>query len=643
MRSSIKRVFSTIVLCSLFLSLFISVKVSVNAGEEPLSVDVMFTSDMHSHLNSFTTIMKGEQKNVGGVARINKLIKDQLKKNSDTLLVDGGDFSMGTLVQTLFATEAPELRMLGYMGYDFVTLGNHEFDYGSVALSKMFLRAKESGDNMPGLVVCNIDWSGELSDNQILLKNTFEEYGIKDYAMIEKNGVKIAVIGVFGKDSLASAPTCELKFSDPVEAVKNTVAKIKTNENADMIVLLSHSGLGGKAGKSEDEVMAKSVPELDLIIAGHSHTTVKEQIQIGDTHIVACGEYGEWLGSLTMNQRPDGRWDMPYYELIAIDENVTSDADTLSRTDEINALVEKQYLEPLGYDLNKVIAVNDITFSTVQDLYSVHTDHNLGNFIADAYAYAARSVGVDVDGSVSPSGTIRETIPVGEITMEEVFNMYPLGIGADGVVGFPLVEVYLYGSEIKTLAEVDASVSDFMTNARLYCSGVDISYNPNRMILDKVVEVKHIKNGVESEFEDDVLYCAVTDMYSGQMIGAVNDKSFGILSIVPKDKDGNPLTDYNTQIIHDKNGNEIKAWQAIAMYMESFDKNGDGIAVIPDTYINGANDRKVVIDSKNPVELIKHPKTPTIIVLVVGGVAILCVALIVISVAKKIQKKRASK
>ncbi len=113
---------------SVIILLIVLCSVSAFAKDSTKTVDVMFTHDLHSHLDPFETVIDGESVSAGGLARINTLMKEQREKNPDTLLVDGGDFSMGTLYQTLYETDAPELRMLGYMGYDAVTIGNHEFD-----------------------------------------------------------------------------------------------------------------------------------------------------------------------------------------------------------------------------------------------------------------------------------------------------------------------------------------------------------------------------------------------------------------------------------------------------------------------------------------------------------------------------------
>ena len=98
-------------------------------------VDAMFLHDTHSHLENFATVEDGRSQNMGGFARIKTLINQQLAKNPNTLLMDAGDFSMGTLVQVVYENEASELRMLGMLGMEVATFGNHEFDcYPSPAL-----------------------------------------------------------------------------------------------------------------------------------------------------------------------------------------------------------------------------------------------------------------------------------------------------------------------------------------------------------------------------------------------------------------------------------------------------------------------------------------------------------------------------
>lgn len=277
----VKRVIVLILIVMLCMPLLTGVQTEAADGEKHL--DVLFTHDTHSHLNSYSTIVNGKQKEVGGFARIKTLIDEKKKENPDTLILDGGDFSMGTLIQTVYTTEAAELRMLGYLGCDVTTFGNHEFDYRSSGLADMLKTAKNSGETVPKLVVCNVDWDAMekegLSKGQKQIESAFETYGVKDYVVIQKGGVKIAVLGVFGKDALECAPTCELEFKDPVESAKNTVEEIKKKEDVDMIACVSHSGTWEDEKVSEDETLAKEVPDIDLIISGHTHTQLDEPIR----------------------------------------------------------------------------------------------------------------------------------------------------------------------------------------------------------------------------------------------------------------------------------------------------------------------------------------------------------------------------
>ena len=625
--------------------------VPVEAADSTKQIDVLFTHDTHSHLDSFSTIVNGKQEKVGGFAKIKTLINEKKKEDPDTLILDGGDFSMGTLIQTVYDTEAAELRMLGYLGYDVTTLGNHEFDYRSKGLANMLKAAKSSGETLPEIVVCNVDWESMekagLSDGQKQIQSAFETYGVKDYVMVQKGDVKIAVVGVFGKDALECAPTCELSFKDPIEAVKQTVEEIRKNEDADMIACVSHSGTWEDESKSEDELLAKAVPELDLIISGHTHSELTEAIQHGNTYIVSCGEYGRNLGSLSMTQKQDGRWDLTSYDLIPVSEDIKPDEATQKRIDELMDKVDTNYLADFGYTRKEVLAENDIEFNSLEEMGTKHEELNLGDIMSDAYVYAVENSeyydGDPVDVAVVPSGTVRDTYTKGDITVEDVYNSFSLGIGRDGVAGYPLINAYLTGKELKLVAEVDASVSDFMTTARLYCSGLNFTYNPHRMILNKVTDCYLTRaDGERTEIQDDKLYHVVTDLYTGQMLGSVMKMSYGLLSLEPKDKDGNPIENLEDQAVMEGD-KELKAWDAIARYMQSFkDTDGDSIANVPEYYAT-THGRKVVDDSKNIISLIKNPNKFTAIIVSVTLIIIVMIVLVTVLIRKVVRKIRKKK
>lgn len=618
------------------------------AKTEPKQLDILFTHDTHSHLNSFITIVNGEKKEAGGFAKLKTLINEHKKVNPDTLVLDGGDFSMGTLIQTVYDTEAAELRMLGQIGCDVTTLGNHEFDYQSKGLADMLNAAKNSGDTVPSLVLCNVDWDAMeeagLSEGQKQIQSAFEKYQVKDYVVVQKGNIKIAVLGVFGKDALVCAPTCELVWKDPVKAAKQTVEKIKKKEKVDMIACVSHSGTWDEADKSEDEILAKEVPDIDLIISGHTHSQLDKPIQHGNTYIVSCGEYGKNLGTISMTQKDDGRWKATSYELIPVSDEVNPDETTQAKIDALMDTVDINYLAKFGYTRKEVLAENDIEFNSLDEMSTKHEELNLGDIISDAYVYAVENSdnydGDPVDVAVVPSGTVRDTYAKGEITVEAVYNSFSLGIGKDGLAGYPLISAYLTGKELKLVAEIDASISDFMTTARLYCSGLNFTFNPHRMILNKVTDCYLTgQDGKREEIQDDKLYHVVTDLYTGQMLGSVMDISYGLLSIIPKDKEGNPIEDLEEYAIMEEN-QELKAWVAIARYMQSFDDtDGDGIANVSEYYAT-THGRKVVENSRNLVQLLKNPNKFFVLMIGIVTVAVLIVLLLIFFIRKVLRKRR---
>ena len=617
------------------------------ADSKEKEVDVMFLHDTHSHLNEFATVEDEKTQVLGGFAKIKTLINEQKEDNPDTLVLDAGDFSMGTLIQVMYEEEASEIRMLGEIGVDVATFGNHEYDYKAKGLANMLNNAVASGDKLPAMVVCNVDWKTMekegLTEDQKILKAAFEHYGVKDYIVLDKNDVKIAITGIFGEDCLDCVPNCPLEFKSPVDALKETVATIRSEENVDMIACVSHSGTWEDESKSEDEILAKNVPEVDLIISGHTHTKLDKPIRHGDTYIVSAGEYGKYLGSLSMEQKKDGRWELDDYELILVDKDVKADAEAQMKADSFMEKVDSKYLEQFGYTADQVLCTNDIEFATSADVGSKHTEMNLGSIMADAYTYSvAKFDNTDtrpVDVAVVPAGVIRDTYAKGNVTTENVFNSFSLGIGKDGIAGYPLISIYLTGEELKIAAEIDASISDFMSSARLYTDGLYWNYNPNRMILNKVTDV-YLRDVNEErvEIEDDKLYRVVTDFYTSQMLGGVTDLSYGLLSVVPKFADGTPVENYEDAVILTKEGKELKAWAAIAEYMSSFeDTDGDGIGNVPQKYATKEG-RKVVEDSKKVGDLLKNPNKFFFMVL---GIVLLVVALlvaIVFVIAKVVQR-----
>jgi len=549
---------------------------------------------------------------------------------------------MGTAYQTMFSTEATELRMMGKMGYTAATFGNHEFDYGARGLADMLNAAKASGDPLPYVLCANLDWETSLAeaedrDATQALKDACEAFGVKDYVIVEKDGVRIALFGIMGVEAASFAPLSGVYFSDPVEASKRVVKEISENEDADVIVCLSHSGTWENPEESEDQILACEVPEIDVIVSGHTHTELPEAIMEGDTAIVSCGAYNYKMGHVVLQEQKDGSFKLKDYELVSADDTVDEDASVLSELAGFRSMVSDGYFSRFGYSMDQVLAANDVEFTLFEEFGMDKGEDTLGNIIADSYIYAvaqAEGEGSDpVDVAVVPSGVIRGSFFTGDITVADAFNVSSLGQGPDGISGYPLVSAYLTGKELKDVAEVDASVSDIMGVARLYMGGLKYDYNMHRMFLNRATDIQLMKaDGSVEDLEDDQLYRITADLYSCEMLSIVKDKSFGLLKVEPKDAEGNPITDFNEHIIYDGN-QELKAWYALASYIDSFESDK-----VPEKYAQ-TEGRKNDVTGWNPAELVKQPNKVGYILMAVIVVLILAVIGIV-KLEKRIRRKR---
>jgi 5'-nucleotidase/UDP-sugar diphosphatase len=615
------------------------------ADTDSEALTILFTHDLHDNLLPYTVEENGLAVEQGGYARLLTVINQERAKDPDLLLVDAGDFSMGTLFQTIFSEDSPGLRMLGQMGYDATTLGNHEFDFRPDGLAGSLMAARKSGDQLPQILAANlqypVDAEGRIIGEDVQqLQHAMDEYGVKDYTILHRKGYKIGVFGIIGNNAVSNAPMAGVEFADPVETAGQIVDKLK-QEKVDMIVCLSHSGTDTDLDKSEDVILAREVPEIDIIISGHSHTTLNEAIVVGDTYICSAGHYGKNLGKITLAHESPGIWSQLNYQLLPISKDIVPDEFLGQRLEEFKALVQDRYLKRLNMDFDDILAYTPFSFTPVSDLEDIHDEQPLANLIADAYIYAVEQAEGDdyqpIDVAVVPAGTIRASFVKGHITVADAFNVSSLGIGPDKRSGYPLLSVYLTGKELKTACEVDASVAPLMKPAQLYMSGLTYTFNPHRMIFNKVTEAALLKpDGSREEIQDDKLYRVAAGLYSAQMLSIVGDKSFGLLSLVPKTKEGLPITDFEAHIIRDADNNEIKEWAALAGYLQSFEAV-DGVPQIPE-YYSQKQGRKIVDNDPSLGAILADPNGIALAVYGLLIVILLLVALAVRALVKRRQK-----
>lgn len=620
----------------LALSVFFSLFLPAQAAEETRQATILFTHDLHSHL---LPAADEDGREYGGYARLMTVIRQQKELYPDAVLLDGGDFSMGSLFQTAYTTSAIELRMMGAMGYDATTFGNHEYDYLPTGLADMLNAAVSSGDRVPAVLESNYlpphESDPGYDADSAAVWEAFQNYGVKQYMLLERDGVCYALFGMMGFDSDDCAPNSGQILHDPVKTaqavVEEATAQCRKEYGMEpLVICLSHCGT--ENGMGEDYELAEAVDGIDLIVSGHTHTILEEPIQVEDTWIVSAGDYGRYLGVVQMEQSADGTAVLTGYDLIPVDETVEPQADIAALVENFKTEVEENYLFDYGVTFDQILTYSPYPFDNVDAVYEYAHESTLGNVFSDAYRWAAgNALGHPVDVALTASGVIRESIPMGDVTVSDIFNAASLGVGTEG----ELVEVWLTGTDLKCALEVDASVYPLMHSAQLFYSGVEYSFNTSRMIFNKVdYAMLRRSDGTLEPIEDEQLYCVAAGMYMAQMLGSVEETSMGLLSIVPRDRDGNPLDTSRLadHVIRDEAGMPVKEWFAIASYLQQMGGQMDEQYAAPDG-------RKVVYSSLNPVKLLHNANQFTWIAL--GAIMVLTLLVICIAgiIYRRVRKK----
>ena len=228
--------------------------VSVGAKTKKQLV-VLHTNDVHSCIMPLNENLDNKDlAGRGGFVRRVNMIKEQRALHPDLLFFDSGDFSQGSGYYTLFKGDV-EVGLMNQMGYDAVTIGNHEFDFGLENMARLFRMA-----NFP-IVCSNYDFTGTPCDGLV-----------KDYITINRNGLKIGVFALGAPlKGLVANHNCEgVKFLDPAETAKKYVKLLRKQEKCDVVICLSH--LGWEISEYPDQQFIREIDGCDLVLGGHTHT-----------------------------------------------------------------------------------------------------------------------------------------------------------------------------------------------------------------------------------------------------------------------------------------------------------------------------------------------------------------------------------
>lgn len=363
---------------------------------QPLCFTILHTNDLHSHDDPY--LYQG--KSVGGMSRFAHLIRSVRKKDPDLVTVDAGDIFEGSSYFTYYHG-AVEVEMLNRELYDIATIGNHEFDDGSLNLAKQLEKAKYS------IISCNLDASACPSLSALIRPSIIktikgQQVGFIGAIVPNLEQICLTLEGVKVKDATG----------DWMAPIKNEISKLK-EQGVNKIVLVTHVGV------ELDKKLAE-LPDVDIIVGGHSHTRLEQPISVRHSDgssclVVQTGCYARALGRLDLCFTADGRVDpeKTNYKLIDITDRIHSDAD-ISR-------YLKLMSKPFSALSKEVVAVSSGEFDN--HFHRLRADSALGDLLADAIADGGAPYGATI--GIQQRGGIRSHLERGLVTERQVQEIFP--------------------------------------------------------------------------------------------------------------------------------------------------------------------------------------------------------------------------
>ena len=470
-----------------FLSGAAALAISAGAAAADYTLTILHTNDFHARFEPVSKFDSScgaednaEGKCFGGTARLVTAIAEARKRSNNSILVDGGDQFQGTLFYTYYKGKVAA-EMMNKLGYDAMTVGNHEFDDGPEVL-----RGFMDAVNFP-VLMSNADLSGEELLRGRLAKST----------IIERGGEKLGLIGLTPQDTdeLAS-PGPNIIFTDPVGAVQAEVEKLEA-EGVNKIIVLSHSGYG------VDQKVAAETTGVDVIVGGHSNTLLSNTDEraegpyptmVGTTAIVSAYAYGKFLGELNVTFNDAGEIVEARGEPLVMDGAVTEDAPTVARIAELAG--------PLEEIRQRVVAEAAAPIDGDKGTCRAR-ECTMGNLVADAMLDRVKAQGVTI--SIANSGGLRASIDAGEVTMGEVLTVLPFQN--------TLSTFQARGSTI--LAGLENGFSQIEEGAGRFpqVAGMKVVYDPNAAPGSRVVSVDVMEGDAWVPLDAEKVYGVVTNNY----------------------------------------------------------------------------------------------------------------------------------
>ncbi len=440
---------------------------------QPQPLTILHVNDSHSTLEAIGPRDANLKGTLGGVSRVATLVGMTKMTEPNVLFLHSGDISIGDVFFNK-NIQVPELQILDAIGVDAMTLGNHEFDLGPSTLLYAFSQSFLTPNDAFPILTANVDFS---DPTIVALENYVDEYTIKEFGDLK--------VGIFGlttpATNLLSNPSPAIVSEDIITIAAAMVGTLRTVENCDVVILLSHLGV------ALDQIIASNIPGINVIVGGHDHYKYEEPITIsnigGITWIVQARS--NYMNVGKMNLLIDGtNVQLVDYQLIPIDENIPQEPTVQGIVDYLITDLEITYqipffTQPMGY-------ASSFFEEEATDLLNLGThDTPLGNLVADAF----RSL-TSTDIALQAGGSIALPIWEGTFTAGDLFRANGYGFNETNTLGFQLATFDLTGMDILTGVTFGLSEIEMNDEFLIQVSGMEYTYDGTKPAEERLVSVK---------------------------------------------------------------------------------------------------------------------------------------------------------
>ncbi|MDV6379494.1 5'-nucleotidase C-terminal domain-containing protein [Sporosarcina sp. GW1-11] len=458
-------------------------------ASENFSLTVFHTNDTHAHVEN--------------APEKAALVKQLKKDHPANLLLDAGDVFSGTLYFNEFEGEI-DMKLMNYYGYDAMTFGNHEFDLGRSENGHASLAKMVKAANFP-IVSANVDFSKDSLFDGLQTKATTgapENGHIYNGIIKEVNGEKIGIFGLTTEESAAISSPDKVTFTNYITEAKATVSSFK-EAGINKIIAVTHIGFDDNKAIDNDQELAIAVPEIDIIVGGHTHSKLPSPHVInGDTDpvlIVQANEYNKFLGQLDVEFDANGvitNFDGKLHEIGG--EGAARDEGAAEILAPYTKQVQARMASPVG-------ATSKVFLNGLRNLGGVRAgETNLGNLITDGMLEKAKEIDSEVTIAFQNGGGIRSSINKGEVTYGEVLTVLPFGN--------PLAIIELTGAELRSTFEHSVKEYPNESGGFLHVAGMKFLFDPSKPVGSRIVSLEV----AGKEVVDTKMYKAATNVFTAR-------------------------------------------------------------------------------------------------------------------------------